>query len=103
MRHLIVFGFFLLAGCAAGPTMEQLEDEAMQTGDWSKVEQRELLQARRMGRARTECPQSYALLCVAEANVGSEKCKCVSRDTQRGLFDKSISNQPPNPRQPVDL
>jgi hypothetical protein len=81
MKHLFVFGLVLLAGCAAAPTMEELEAEALQTGDWAKVEQRELAQTRRMGRPQAECPEGYALLCKSAADVADEDCKCVSRKT----------------------
>ena len=81
MKHLFVFGLILLAGCAAVPTMDELEAEAMQTGDWAKVEERELAQTRRMGSAQAECPEGYALLCNSKAEVGNEKCKCVTRAT----------------------
>jgi hypothetical protein len=102
MKHLLIFGLILLAGCAVGPTMEELEAEAMQTGDWTKVEDRELLEAQRMGRARAECPKGYAILCKTEADVGSENCKCVSRETHRAIFNESISVQPPNPSRTTD-
>lgn len=102
MKHLFVFGLILLAGCAAAPTMEELEAEAMRTGDWSKVEDREVLQARRTGRAQAECPKGYAVFCKAEAEVGSENCKCVSREAAKAMFNESISNQPPNPSRTTD-
>jgi hypothetical protein len=97
MKHLFVLGLLLLAGCAAAPTMEELEAEAMQTGDWTKVEERELAQARRMGRAQAECPKGYAVFCKAEAEVTNQDCTCISRETQRAIFNESISVQPPNP------
>lgn len=97
MKHLFVFALVLLAGCAAGPTMEELEDEAMQTGDWSKVEDREQLRAQRMGRAQNECPEGYAVFCRSE--VGFEDCDCVSREVYDEMFGQSISAQPANPAQ----
>lgn len=102
MKHLFVCGLVLLAGCAAAPTMEELEAEAMQTGDWTKVEERELAQARRMGRAQAECPKGYVLLCKAEAEVADENCKCISREAQRAIFNESINVQPPNPSRTTD-
>lgn len=94
-KQLFVFALILLAGCAAGPTMEELEDEALQTGDWSKVEKREQLRAERGGRSKAECPAGYAVLCRSE--VGFEDCECVSQDVYDKMFGQSITVQPPNP------
>jgi hypothetical protein len=82
--------------------MEELEAEAMQTGDWTKVEEREVLQARRTGRAQSECPKGYAVLCKSEADVGSENCTCVSRETHKAMFNESINVQPSNPSRTTD-
>ena len=95
MKILLIFGLVVLAGCVANPTMEELEAEAMQTGDWSKVEQRELLQARRMGRARTQCPTDFALFC--DTDSGEEDCRCVNREAYRAMYNKGPNVQPPNP------
>ncbi|MCH7538407.1 MAG: hypothetical protein IID57_11200, partial [Proteobacteria bacterium] len=37
----------MLGGCAVVPTLEDLEDQALLTGDWSQVENRERTIARR--------------------------------------------------------
>lgn len=95
MKHLFVFALVLFAGCAADPTMEELEREAMQTGDWSKVEDREQRRAQRIGRAQNECPDGFAVLCRSE--VGFEDCDCVNREVYENIFGESISVQPPNP------
>ena len=33
--------FFALTACSSGPTLQEMKDEAMITGDWSEVEKRE--------------------------------------------------------------
>ena len=39
---LAVLGSLMVAaGCATQPTMDELEQEAAETGDWSRVEHRE--------------------------------------------------------------
>jgi len=99
MKHMFVLGLILLAGCSSTPTMEELEAEAMQTGDWSKVEDREVVLARREGRAELECPTGYAVFCKSAADFGRENCRCVSRETHKAMFNESVNVQPPNPRQ----
>ncbi len=40
-KFVILFTLVVVAGCALNPTLEQLEAEAMTTGDWTAVERRE--------------------------------------------------------------
>ena len=51
MRTLMVFlavtMVVVLGGCGSYSTLEELEQEAMLTGDWSRVEQRERILAKR--------------------------------------------------------
>ncbi len=73
----------LLAGCAAKPTLEELEAEASITGDWSAVENRERMN-RRMGvQDERQCESGYMLMC----NKRSAKvlCSCV-RPSDRAIF-----------------
>lgn len=71
-----------LTACAARPTMEQLEQEAMETGDWSAVEQRQVMD-RRMGIVNSEgqCPDGRVLLCDKKGQ--KEECECVLSHTIR--------------------
>ena len=46
MRGIIVAALLILGGCSGYQTLEQLEDEALVSGDWSAVEKREELIAR---------------------------------------------------------
>lgn len=98
MKQLLIGVLILLAGCAAAPTMDELKAEALKTGDWTEVEKREQLQAKRMGRTQNECPQGYALLCESNSDLGNEDCRCVGREAHGALFNESINKQPPNPR-----
>ena len=71
-----------LSGCASRPTMEELEKEAMRTGDWSAVEERQRMD-RKMGRyvPGQECPNGKALFC--EKKGEREECTCVSANILR--------------------
>ena len=41
MKLMLLLGAVFLTGCVSMPTLEQLEEQAFLTGDWSAVEQRE--------------------------------------------------------------
>ena len=64
----------ILAGCAGSPTLEELEDEAIVSGDWSAVEEREEL-LKRKGKNVLQCPSGFVSSCY---EVGLRvDCKCV--------------------------
>lgn len=69
-------------GCSSRPTMQELEKEAMATGDWSKVEKREAMD-RKMGRvdSRLQCPTGEALVCSQKGK--REECVCVNSNDIR--------------------
>lgn len=62
--------------------MEELEQEAMQTGDWSAVEQRERMD-RKMGRNNPDnaCDNDSMLLCSKKG--ARESCECVTPNVVR--------------------
>lgn len=75
----------LLAGaCAAPPTLEELEFEALRTGDWTAVEQRERAMARRAARQPVSCPDGQIEFC--ETRVGERSCQCVGPRAIDALF-----------------
>ena len=71
-----------IAGCASRPSMEELESEAMRTGDWSEVEQRKRMD-RQMGRvdSDSQCPSGESLLCRQKGE--REECECVDSQLLR--------------------
>jgi hypothetical protein len=77
-----------LGACATPPTMEELEAQAWQTGDWSAVERREDFLARRAARqARNTgpmCPDGTIEFC--EQRAGDRSCACVSRRALKDAF-----------------
>ena len=73
----------LLVGCATKPTLEELEAEASNTGDWSAVENRERMN-RRMGvQDERQCETGYMLMCNKRS--AKEICSCV-RPSDRSIF-----------------
>lgn len=86
MKVLVLLGAlaFVAVGCSAVPTLEQLEEQATLTGDWSAVEKREQVIARREARRGLQCPRGYVSYC--EQHVGRSKCTCASNDALRSAL-----------------
>ncbi len=80
----IFFLVLMLGGCAAGPTLEELEDQAVLTGDWSQVEKRERTIARRKADEPLDCANGYVSYC--ETRIAKTRCSCVSRAAIRDAF-----------------
>ena len=74
MRALILLTVLLSAGCTSSPTLEELEDEALRTGNWEAVEEREALIERRDGKPEEDCPKGQTQICVD--NGSSTDCSC---------------------------
>ena len=70
----------ILAGCSGPPTLEELEKEALVTGDWSAVEERERLLQRKQKKNVLDCPSGFTSSCF-ESGL-SVDCKCI-RPTSR--------------------
>jgi len=77
MKFVGIVALCLLVGCTARPTLEELETEAMATGDWAAVEKRELMD-KKWGVVQTDskCRGDYIRLCRTES--AQEFCECVS-------------------------
>ena len=85
MKGLGIFILVLmLGGCAAAPTLEELEDQALLTGDWSQVEKRERTIARRKAEEPLDCANGYVSYC--EIRIATTRCSCVSRAAMRDAF-----------------
>lgn len=74
----------MLGGCAALPTLEELEDQALLTGDWSQVEKRERTITRRQARESLDCAKGYVSYC--ETRIVNTRCSCVSHAAMRDIF-----------------
>jgi len=77
MKGILILALCLLAGCTVGPTLEQLESQALVTGDWSLVEKREAAIARRNTQPSINCPSGYIAYC--ETYRVRKPCSCVSQ------------------------
>ena len=85
MKYLgILILVVILGGCAGAPSLEQLEDQAMLSGDWSQVEKRERIIERRKARERSDCRRGFVSLC--DKRIGEVRCMCVNRSDLRDVF-----------------
>ncbi|MDX1509041.1 MAG: hypothetical protein R3358_12220 [Woeseiaceae bacterium] len=85
MRVLLLLGVFLLtAGCGNYLTLEELEEQALTTGDWSAVEKRERIIAKRKARRALNCPAGYMAYC--ETMMANKKCTCVNNDIMASVL-----------------
>jgi hypothetical protein len=78
MKILSVLILVGLAGCTIGPTLEELETQALLSGDWSAVEKRERSLARRQARQGPNCPAGYVAYC--EDRFYDNVCTCLQRE-----------------------
>ncbi len=91
MRIMILLSLVAVVSCVSHPSLEELEDEASQTGDWTVVERREELDKERLELSApgcsvglnkyciedsAGCPDSPNVLCTEE--VSNIICYCMS-------------------------
>lgn len=81
---LMLLGMLSSAGCGSMETLEELERQAEITGDWSAVQKRERIIARREARRPPSC--APGLISYCESYVGSTRCTCVTRDVMQSVF-----------------
>ncbi len=78
MKRLGILGVLLLmVACAPMKSLEELEAEALRSGDWSLVEEREALIAKRNARRPLQCPGGQVSVC--EKSVGRYRCQCIGK------------------------
>jgi hypothetical protein len=75
---IVILAAMVLGGCGSYQTLEQLEEEALLSGDWSKVEQRERLIANRAARTGMSCPDGLMRYCENRGTF--DRCGCISSD-----------------------
>lgn len=80
----VILALCLLGGCGTYHTLEELEREAMLTGDWSRVEQRERILARHSLRTQNSCPSGYVKYC--ENRGVRERCGCIDSEASQRLL-----------------
>ena len=84
MKGAMLVALVLLAGCAGVTPMEQLEANALLTGDWSQVERRERMLARRNLHSYMQCPPGTTGYC--ETSIGEQRCGCLRSEEIRSMF-----------------
>ena len=85
VKGILVLIFVFLAGCAGYTPTEQLEAEALLTGDWSAVEKREQRVARRNLHSSLRCAPGTVGYC--EPYRTPDHCSCVNQKVIRAFFD----------------
>ncbi len=81
MKFVILFTLVIVVGCAPRPTLEQLEDEAMATGEWTTVERREEVTKKRLEATAPGCPVGQSKHCIEEQS--GIQCYCLSSADER--------------------
>ncbi len=77
MNILMLCALVLVIGCATRPTLEQLENEASTTGDWTDVEWREELIKERLESTAPGCSVGLSKKCFEE--LSGIQCYCIKR------------------------
>jgi hypothetical protein len=75
MKFVVLFTLVFVASCSLRTTLEQLEGEALITGDWVAVERREELIKERREVSAPGCPAPLSKKCIEEQS-GIE-CYCL--------------------------
>lgn len=85
MKGAILLMIGIMAGCGPLPTLEELELQALASGDWTAVERRERLMARRAAQHGPSCPGQLVAICQSYGAM--DRCSCVTRSELRDMFD----------------
>ena len=86
MKGIMILVLLFAAGCSAYVPLEQLEAEALVSGDWSKVEQRQMMLQRRQSRSVPSCPPGTMAYC--NVGIGGKKCTCVDNDIVSSILGR---------------
>lgn len=78
MKYAAIAISLLLVGCASSPETEELERQALETGDWSAVERRERVADKRRRQVSPDqgCADTQMVFCESLGSM--EKCSCMS-------------------------
>ena len=69
-----IFVLCILGACAPAIPLEELEQQALLTGDWSAVELRERVNRTQQGGDLPKCSEDELRVCIDEGAV--EHCTC---------------------------
>lgn len=84
MKGIIILTLIFLVGCVPMVSLDQLETQALLTGDWTAVEKRERVIAKRKAREGIDCPAGLIGYC--ETFAFQRRCTCISSRTSRSIF-----------------
>lgn len=84
VKGALIVTLMLLAGCTGFTPMEDLERQALLSGDWSEVERRERILARRNPTAYLNCPDDTTAIC--RDDFGSARCGCLKNEDVRAFL-----------------
>ena len=76
-RVFVLLAVLAMAACADTRTLEDLEKEAMETGDWTAVERREKKMEEQLARQEAGCRTTETLVC--ESLGSTSRCYCVRK------------------------
>lgn len=64
----------VVTACASRPSLQELEQQALATGDWQAVESREEMLIRRSEKSAPGCPRGQTKFCIE--NGSGIDCHC---------------------------
>ena len=73
-----------LGGCGSYQTLEELEQQAFISGDWSEVEKRERIIAKRRARSGATCGSGQTQYC--EKWGATSRCTCMKADSLQDML-----------------
>ena len=77
VKFVGILALCLLVGCSTRPTIEELEAEALDTGDWSAVEKRQRMDEKwGVVKSDSACRGDKVEICQTKSK--QEFCDCVS-------------------------
>ncbi|MEM7431104.1 MAG: hypothetical protein AAF351_04090 [Pseudomonadota bacterium] len=88
MKIIALSLLLVLSGCGHSLTMEELEAQALVTGDWSAVEEREAANQRRQARVAGSCPIGQVQVC--ESSMFNSNCLCMSGNSMQRSLRESL-------------
>lgn len=75
MKILSALVFFALLGCVGPETLDELEDQALISGDWTEVEKREQMLRRKSMKDGPDCADGLTSVCYEQGM--SMNCECI--------------------------
>lgn len=84
VKGILVLAVLLLSGCSGMVPLEELEARALRTGDWTEVEKRERIIARRRLRTGIACPSGMLSYC--DRSYGADECRCLDNTVINAFF-----------------